>query len=572
MDPAARALLRDGFRTARPLQSIGLVAGIAWRGAAIATPLALQRAIDEGVVDEDRGRLALWCGVLVAFGVVTWVGDAIRHRFVDQGAYRAMIATRRRALRALIDADPEHAAGSSPGAVISRVVDDCMRLRTWISGSVTTVIGALTLIVVVALVATLDPVLAIVAIAVVPLASLLAVTQSSANIDAALRSVSSAGETSAWLEAAISGVDTVKGLGAEQVVVDRAAARAATTRRDALGLARIRARWIASASAIPGIGTAVGIWVGGLRAVDGVVTVGELVAFIAWMGLISASTALLTGRLALRGTALAAAHRLARVIDLPPHPAAGPPPPESAPAGGTRAVSSPIATGGVDGVSVRLHEVDVSRGDRLLLSGVSFEARAGEHVALVGPTGSGKSSLLRVLGGDVVPTVGSIEFDGTDLVSISWPARSGLVTLVPQHPTIMTGSIAEVVGRGAPHVDAVAIDALLRDLRLGDLVDDLGGLDGRIGERGRTVSGGQRQRLALAAALLRASPLLLLDDVTSALDEEVERAVLDTIRERVPDATVVFATHREGPAASADRVIDLTPFVVGELSAAGGAP
>ena len=525
----------------------------------------LQRAIDDGVVADDRTALWAWAGVLVLLGVASWTGDAVRHLYVERGAYRALVDTRRRALAALIEADPDRASVYSPGEVISRIVDDCIRLRTWISGSVTTVIGLLTVVVVVVLIAALDPVLALVAIAIVPLSAVLAVTQSAANIDAALRSVSSAGQTSAWIEASISGVDTVKGLGAESVVVERAADRAARVRSDAVGLARIRARWIASATAIPGLGTAVGLLVGGGRAIDGDVSVGQLVAFTGWMGLLASATALLTARLALRGTALAAAQRLSIVLALPPHPASMTSGEE------TSGEDSPTTTGeridrvassAARGTELVVDAVGVERGGHPIVEGASFIARPGEWVALVGAIGTGKSSLLRTISGDLRTTAGRISLDGIDVSDVAWPARSGAVALVPQHPAPLTGTIGDVVRRGAPESTDAEGRRVRGALALGGVGDDLGGLDGRIGERGRTVSGGQRQRLALASAILRRPPLLLLDDATSALDEDVEAVVLTSLRSLTAGMTIVLTTHREAPAAVADTVVDMTQFAV----------
>ncbi|MEL6892296.1 MAG: ATP-binding cassette domain-containing protein, partial [Actinomycetota bacterium] len=144
----------------------------------------------------------------------------------------------------------------------------------------------------------------------------------------------------------------------------------------------------------------------------------------------------------------------------------------------------------------------------------------------------------------------------------AWPARHRCVALVPQSPAIVTGSLADVLRRGRPDASDDELLGVADALALSGLLADIGGLDGRIGERGRTVSGGQRQRLALAAAMLRRPDLLLLDDVTSALDEEVEAAVLGAVRRHLPDATIVAASHRQAPVEIADLVVDLEPFVV----------
>lgn len=136
------------------------------------------------------------------------------------------------------------------------------------------------------------------------------------------------------------------------------------------------------------------------------------------------------------------------------------------------------------------------------------------------------------------------------------------MSLVPQNPTLVTGSVADVLRRGAPAATDRQLHRVLEICQLTTFVAELGGLHARIGERGRTVSGGQRQRFALASALLRGSPVLLLDDATSALDEEVEAALLDALRPATAATTVVLATHRPAPLRFADEVLDLTPHAL----------
>lgn len=520
-----------------------------WRGAAIATPFVLQRALDDGVVAENQRVVVTWCLVLIGLGVVAWVADAMRHLFVDRGSYRAVFALRHAGLEALLDADPDAASRYAPGEVISRVVDDCMRVRIWVSGSVTGIIAAMTLVVVALLVARLDPLLAVVALAVVPLSVLLAVTQSATNTSAATRTAGSVGQNSAWIDTSISGVATIKGLGAESIVIERSASRASDVRITAVALSVVRARWIASATAIPGMGVVVGLLVGGSRAIDGAVSVGELVAFTSWMGLIASSTGMLTVRLALRASAVAAAERIGRLIALPAHPAALPEPTDPA-----------LQRKQVPSGAIEVVDVAIDRGGRRLLEGIELRVERGEWVGVIGPTGSGKSSLLRAVVGDVRVASGTITLGGDRVDTIAWPLRTERAALVPQAPTIMTGSIAEVIRRAAPDVDDQRIEELLTIAQLTDLAADLGGLDGRIGERGRTLSGGQRQRMSLMIALACERPVLVLDDITSALDEAVEADLLEALRTQTRNSAVLLATHRGGPRHFCDRVIDLADF------------
>ncbi|MEM9465024.1 MAG: ABC transporter ATP-binding protein [Actinomycetota bacterium] len=538
-----RRVLRRAFRVAAPQQAVALTAGFAWRAAAIGTPWAIQKAIDDGIIADDTDALRRWCLVLVGLGAVLWVGDAVRHLFADRAGYTAMIDVRRRTLTALLDADTDAAGRYAPGEIISRLAADCGRIRMWVTASITGVIAGATLIAVIVLVAALDPWLAAIALAVVPLSGLLAVTRNTPNLAASTESMEASGRTSAWIEASVSGIETVKGLGAEPVVIARTRDRVAVSRDRAYALAVLQARWYATANAIPGFGIALGLLVGGTRAIDGSISAGELLAFSGWMGLLAGATTTLTSRLGMRGVALASAKRLSEIEHLPAHPAGGGAEPD--PGGAAGAVS--------------VERVAIDRGDLSILTGVSFAAAPGTWTAVVGATGSGKSSLLQAIAGDLRVTSGEVTIDGVDLAALRRPTRSGLVSLVPQNPTIVNGSIADILRRVAPAASDADLHRVLDVCQLGAFVAELGGLDGRIGERGRTVSGGQRQRFALATALLRRSPVLLLDDVTSALDEDVEAALLDALRTETAGSTVVFATHRPAPMRRADAVIDLTP-------------
>ncbi|MEM9519009.1 MAG: ABC transporter ATP-binding protein [Actinomycetota bacterium] len=544
----ARRVLRQAFRVAAPQQALALLAGLTWRGAAIATPWAIQNAVDDAVIADDTDALRTWCLALVGLGLVTWIGDAVRHLNADRSGFVALLDVRRRTLAALVDADPGHVARFATGDVITRLGEDCRRVAIWITASITGAIASLTLIAVIVLVATLDPWLAAIALAVVPLSGVLAVNRATPNRDASTESMEASGRAAAWIEASVAGIETVKGIGAESVVVTHAEARVADSRRRSYALASFQAGWFATANLIPGLGVAIGMLIGGIRAIDGTISAGELLAFSGWMGLLAGATTTLTSRLGTRGVALASAARIAAIQHSPLHPAASGTPEER---------PSPTR-----GALVRAERVALSRGDLAVLAGVSFSAAPGSWTALVGATGSGKSSLLQAIAGDLVLDAGEISIDGVAVNDLWRPVRSGRVAMVPQNPTIVSGSVADILRRGATDAEDADLARVLDVCQLSAFVDELGGLDGRIGERGRTVSGGQRQRFALAAALLRRPAVLLLDDVTSALDEDVEAALLAALRPETEGSTIVFATHRPAPVRSADAVLDLTPHAL----------
>jgi ABC-type multidrug transport system fused ATPase/permease subunit len=195
-----------------------------------------------------------------------------------------------------------------------------------------------------------------------------------------------------------------------------------------------------------------------------------------------------------------------------------------------------------------------------VLRDVTFDVDPGRTVALVGLTGSGKSSLASLLVRLVDPTRGSVRVDGHDLRTLTHEAVADAVALVPQQTFLFDDTVRENVTLGDPMVDAQVLDAL-RVAQAEEFVLALpAGLDARLGERGATLSGGQRQRLALARALAHSPRLLVMDDATSALDPEVEARILASLRERsrAGGPTVVVVAYRKATIALADEVLFLS--------------
>ncbi|MGW4670377.1 thiol reductant ABC exporter subunit CydD [Streptomyces sp. NPDC004324] len=243
------------------------------------------------------------------------------------------------------------------------------------------------------------------------------------------------------------------------------------------------------------------------------------------------------------------------------------------PAGGSR----PVPAGGItfDAVTVRYPGRSAEA-----VSGVSFSVAPGETVALVGPSGVGKSTLLDVLLGFVEPTAGRVRVGGTDLTGgdlAEWRSR---VAWVPQRPHLFAGSIAENVRLARPDADDTAVRRALADAGALEFVDALpGGAGTVLGEDGSGLSAGQRQRLALARAFLADRPVLLLDEPTASLDGTTEAEIVAAVRRLAVGRTVLLVVHRPALLEAADRVVRLEPGATGTVSrpehdepARGGAP
>jgi len=188
---------------------------------------------------------------------------------------------------------------------------------------------------------------------------------------------------------------------------------------------------------------------------------------------------------------------------------------------------------------------------------VSFEAEPGRTIALVGPTGSGKSTLTQTFVRLVDPAAGAVVVDGVDLREVARGGVSDAVALVPQQTFLFDDTVRGNVALGLPVGDE-DVWAALRLAQADGFVSALpSGLDTKVGERGTTLSGGQRQRLALARALVRRPRLLILDDATSSVDPQVEARILYGLRDAAQASTVVVVAYRMATIALADEVVYL---------------
>ncbi|KDB05435.1 hypothetical protein U879_01545, partial [Defluviimonas sp. 20V17] len=194
---------------------------------------------------------------------------------------------------------------------------------------------------------------------------------------------------------------------------------------------------------------------------------------------------------------------------------------------------------------------------RAVLNGLSLELAPGETLAVAGPSGVGKSTLLFLCAGLLQPSDGDITLAGRALADWDEPALRARLTLVPQRAALVAGTIRDNLALATATLDDSAAWAVLGAVALDAVVAARGGLESRLGEGGAGLSGGEARRLVLARALLRRPEVLLLDEPTEGLDPETAAAVLRGLRATLPRAAILTASHRAAELAWADRVITL---------------
>ena len=352
----------------------------------------------------------------------------------------------------------------------------------------------------------------------------------------------------------IQGAQIVRTFAQEQNQVTLLARSALRLRWAGTATADARARHAPIMEALPRLGLALVLLVGGLLAIDGRVAVGDIVAFNAYV-LIMAGPFRMIGFVMIQWQrASAAAQRVFEMLDEIPEISERPDAlPIVEPAGRVELddVTFAYATG--DGTAV--------------IDGLSMVVEAGETVAVVGRTGSGKSTIARLLPRFYDVDRGAVRVDGVDVRDLRLSDLRRAVTVVNDEPFLFATSVRDNVAFARPDADEASVAVALVDAAAGGFVASMpSGADTRLGERGATISGGQRQRLAIARALVADPAVLVLDDATSAIDAEVEKRIHAALRERRAQRTTILIAHRLSTIALADRVV----FVSGGKAAATG--
>jgi ATP-binding cassette subfamily B protein len=315
-----------------------------------------------------------------------------------------------------------------------------------------------------------------------------------------------------------------------------------------VALTRIRTRAVMTAIVIFLIfaGVIGVLWIGARDVREGIMTAGQLVQFVIYAILVAGSTGALSEIWGELQRAAGATERLGELLAAddalqdPAHPTAIPQP-----------LRGQIA---FEGVSFRFP----TRPDAPALDGIDLTIQPGETLALVGPSGAGKTTVIQLIQRFWDPQAGRVTLDGIDLRDMARTDFRAQMALVPQDPVIFAASAAENIRLGKPEASDAQVQAAAQAAHAHDFIAALpDGYDTALGERGVMLSGGQRQRIAIARAILRDAPVLLLDEATSALDAESESLVQTAVNRLAEGRTTIVVAHRLATVKKADRIVVL---------------
>jgi ATP-binding cassette subfamily B protein len=516
----------------------------------------LKFVIDRGFGAGDGGELdrtlALMLGVVVIIALATYT----RFYFVSWLGERVTADLRRAVFDHLLGLPPSFYEVTRTGEVISRLTNDTTMLETVIGSSASMAIRNLLLLVGgLVMLALTSAKLTLLVLCGVPLVVAPIVLFGRRVRKLARQSQDRVGDISAYVDEALHEIRTVQAYGHEPI--DRAHFGTRVEEAFATARRRIRQRALLVATVILLVFAAVGLilWVGGHDVVAGRISGGQLSAFVFYAVIVASAAGTISEVVGDLQRAAGATERLFELlavrpeIGAPVHPVSLP-----RPARGTVRF---------EGVGFRYP----SRPETAALDGFELEVGAGERIALVGPSGAGKTTVFQLLLRFYDPQLGAVRVDGVDVRNADPGEVRARIALVPQDPVIFAATVAENVRYGRPEATDAEVRAACEAAYATEFIERLPeGFDAFLGERGVRLSGGQRQRLAIARAILADRPILMLDEATSALDAESERMVQRALERLMAERTVLMIAHRLATVRNADRIVVMQ---AGRVAAAG---
>jgi len=546
-DLAVRPTLRRLFPLwweQRRLVGLGLACALVFTGLSIAIPVLTKFVIDDAIQGGQRERLLPLLGLIVAVAIVRFFVNFTR-RFATA---RVGIAVEARLRGMLYDAYLHYPRAffdrHSTGEVISRATNDIYPVRYFIGWGVVQGIQSGMMITASAIVLLIvNPRLALVSALAMPAVAVLTWYFAHRLFPISRLVQAKKGHLTEASDEAVIGIEMVQAFGREDDVRTRFLGRAEAVRHETMRMATIEAKFLPGLLALPTLGIAAVLYLGGKDVIAGDLTIGELSLFITLLLQLVWPLEALGWIINLGQRAVASAGRSFAWLDaIEPLPQAAQP--------------KPLPDGPL---RVRFEDVRFSYGTGSeVLRGVDLTVEPGEIVAVCGATGAGKTTLLNLLPRFYDPTGGRLLVGGIDTREADLTELRGAVAIVTQKPVLFSVLLRENLLSARPDADWDEVLAACEAAGVSAFVDDLPqGYDTLIGERGVNLSGGQRQRVALARALLARARVLVLDDPMSAVDTQTERLLVENLRPAVAGRTVLVATQRLSTIGVADRAVVL---------------
>lgn len=542
------------------------LAGYAWRyrrdvvlalGSSLAgmavmalVPLVTKVIIDD-VIGAHTRSLAVWTGLLIAAAVVVYVLTYIRRYYGGRLALDVQHDLRTEMYATITKLDGRRQDELSTGQVVGRATSDLQLIQGLLFMLPMTIGNILLFLISLAVMAWLSPLLTLVALAVAPALWFISKLSRTRLFPATWYAQGQAAAVAGVVDGAVSGVRVVKGFGQEDQETGKLREVGRKLFAGRLRTIKLNSRYTPALQAVPALGQVAMLALGGWLATRGEITLGTFVAFSTYLAQLVGPVRMLAMVLTVGQQARAGVERVLELIDTEP-----------SIADGTKELPAEAPA------TVEFDDVRFAYEDgRPVLDGFSLEIRPGETVAVVGASGSGKSTVSLLLPRFYDVAHGAVLVGGHDVRELTLASLRAAIGLVPEDSFLFSDTVRANIAYGKPDATQEEIEAAARAAQADRFIAELPeGYDTTVGEHGLTLSGGQRQRVALARAILTDPRLLVLDDATSAVDARVEHEIHEALKSVMAGRTTLLIAHRRSTLNLADRIAVLDG---GRLAALG---
>lgn len=508
-------------------------------------PEIIRRVIDIGVNENQTSYMAMAAGVILGLGVVkTIIGFGNRY-MAEWLAHKIAFDLRNRLYNHIQRLSFSYHDHTASGQLISRCIEDVRSLQNFtghgfleLSRVVILMVGIIVILFIT------DPLLAVIAL--IPFVPLFTMTTGFGkrvgkmflDVDNAL------GDLSSRLQENVNGVQVVRAFTREKHEMERFIAANKVLYVHQLQVVKEMAKVMPTASLLVGLSTLLILWFGGNMVLNGQLSLGQLVAFNSYVLMLSGPAQQLSWLINAAGESSAGLQRTFEVLDMKPE---------------IRSPANPVILPALKGdvifenVSFRYRDEKVHA-----LHDVNLNIKPNQIVALIGPTGSGKTSVVNLIPRFYDVTKGSIKIDGVDLRELDLKTLRNQIGIVLQTSLLFSATIRENIAYGRPEATMDEIFAAAKAAQAHDFIIATGkGYETVVGERGVTLSGGQRQRVAIARALLMDPRVLIMDDSTSSIDSQTEHLIQDAMRRLMKGRTTFVIAQRLSTVRQADLIVVL---------------
>ena len=566
MSPAASALFPYlvRYRHRFALGSVFLVLSAA---ITLLSPWVIKHAIDhlaarlgpDSVLAAAAGpSLAAYAAALVALALAGGACRFLMRRIIIGASREIELDLRNDLLRHLQRLPPAWFQANRTGDLMSRATNDLSAVRMLAGPAIMyTASTSITFVVALVLMLSLSPALTLLALLPLPVVSVVVQRFGSAIYLRSERIQAQLAHMSAVVQEALAGVRVVRAYRREGVEIDRFREANEEYVARSRAMIRLQGAFHPTLAFFLGLSALVVLWIGSRHVIDGRLSMGEFVAFNVYVAMLSWPMIAFGWVTNMLQRGLAAWQRMLDILQVEP---------------AIRDPETPVTPERIRG-AVEFRDLTFAYDGRAVLSGVSARVEPGQVLALVGPTGSGKSTLVDLLPRLFDPPPATVFIDGIDVRDLSLETLRGAIGYVPQEPLLFSETVAGNVALGARAADGVrepverngaanGVGGAVADaVGLARLDTDVAGfprgLDTEVGERGITLSGGQKQRAVLARAILTDPRILILDDALSAVDTHTEEAILGRLREVMRQRTTILVAHRISTVRDADLILVL---------------